>query len=97
MEQCLSDDSNDESYFIYNKTRFRNDEDKKDFVVLFDYACVNDKLFADIIEGYKIPYSYETIEDDDDVHYSEYTFPIDVYDLIRVIIDMRYLNPIKII
>ena len=95
--EYLSDDSNDENCFIYNKTRFRNDEDKKDFIVLFDYACVNDKLFADVIEGYKIPYSYETIEDDDDVHLSEYTFPIDVYDLIRVIIDMRSLYPIKIV
>ena len=69
---------------------------KTDFIVLIHYSTLSDKLFANIIEGYQIPYSYEFLEDLDD-KISEYTFPIDCFDVIKVIIDMRSINVIKIV
>ena len=66
---------------------------KEEFVVLIHYSSMSDQLFANIIEGYQIPYSYECLDD----NISEYTFPIDCFDVIKVIIDMRSINVIKIV
>jgi hypothetical protein len=73
-------------------------EEKKEFVVVISYTSPSDILFAHIIEGYKLPYSYEVLFDGDPTEtFSEYTFPIDLFDVIKVIIDMRSINVIKII
>jgi hypothetical protein len=89
----------EEYYYVYERPRKPDEDDevKTDFVVLIDHASVADVLFAHVIEGYKLPYSYETIEADDDVYISEYTFPIDCLDVIKVIIDMRSIHIIKIV
>jgi hypothetical protein len=88
----------EEYHYVYAPPRKpeEDEEVRTDFVVLIHCTSVSDMLFAHIIEGYKLPYSYDTIEEDD-VNVSEYTFPIDLIDLIKVIIDMRSLNVIKIV
>ena len=92
-----------EYHYTYETKRELKEEEeveqppKNEFVVLIHYSTLSDQLFANIIEGYQIPYSYECLEDNLDDKISEYTFPIDCFDVIKVIIDMRSINVIKIV